>query len=41
MIVLYCQSRVHPADMVFAGAELLLGVLFIAAFLGLRPSPAK
>jgi hypothetical protein len=36
MIVLYFQNRIHPADLVFAGSDLLLGVLFIVAFLGLR-----
>ena len=32
MIALYLQSRIHPSDLVFAGADLLLGMLFIAAF---------
>jgi len=33
MLVLYSQARVHGSDMVFAGVDLLLGVLFIVAFL--------
>jgi hypothetical protein len=32
MIALYLQSRIHPSDLTFAGADLLLGVLFIVAF---------
>jgi hypothetical protein len=32
MIVLYVQSRVHPSDLTFAGADLLFGVLFAIAF---------
>ena len=41
MIALFFLGRVHPADLVFAGADLLLGVLFMVAFLGLRASPAR
>jgi hypothetical protein len=33
MLALYFQSRVHPADLTFAGADLLFGMLFIAAYL--------
>jgi len=36
MIALYFQSRIHPADLTFAGADLLFGVLFIAAYLKTR-----
>jgi hypothetical protein len=32
MIVLYTQSRVHASDLVLVGADSLLGVLFIVAF---------
>ena len=32
MMALHLQSRVHASDMVFAGADLLLGILFIVAF---------
>jgi hypothetical protein len=32
MIVLYFQARIHPSDLVFAGVDLLLGVLFLVAF---------
>jgi hypothetical protein len=39
MLVLYSQARVHGWDMVFAGADLLLGILFIAAFLKTRDEP--
>ena len=30
--VLYFQHRVHPADLGFAGADLLLALLFLTAF---------
>ena len=33
MIALYFQSRIHPADLTFAAADLLFGALFIAAYL--------
>ena len=36
MMVLYFQSRIHPADLTFAGADLLFGGLFIAAYLKTR-----
>ena len=32
LIVLHLQGRLHASDMVFAGADLLLGILFIVAF---------
>jgi hypothetical protein len=31
VIVLVLQDRMHKSDMVFAGADLLLGVLFLIA----------
>ncbi|HTM38886.1 MAG TPA: hypothetical protein VL156_19205 [Terriglobales bacterium] len=40
MLVLYSQARVHGSDMVFAGVDLLLGVLFIVAFLITRDESA-
>jgi len=33
IIVLYSQQRVHPADLVLAGADWLFAVLFLVAFL--------
>ena len=36
MVVLFSQTRVHASDMVFAGMDLLLGILFIVAFLKTR-----
>jgi len=42
MTALYLQNRIHPADLTFAGADLLLGFLFIVAFMrtkGSGPAP--
>jgi hypothetical protein len=33
LIVLYLQHRMHAADLIFAGTDFLLGLLFIVAFL--------
>jgi len=30
--LLYLQHRLHPSDLVFAGVDLLLGILFLLAF---------
>ena len=38
LIVLYVQHRLHSSDLTFAGADLLLGVLFVIAFLATKPS---
>jgi hypothetical protein len=40
MLVLYSQARVHGSDMLFAVVDLLLGVLFIVAFLITRDESA-
>ena len=32
LLVLYVQHRIHPSDLVFAGVDTLLGVLFLLAF---------
>jgi hypothetical protein len=32
LVVLYMQHRIHAADLVFAGTDLLLGLLFLAAY---------
>ncbi|HEY6373684.1 MAG TPA: hypothetical protein VIX37_24125 [Candidatus Sulfotelmatobacter sp.] len=32
LFVLYLQKRIHPSDLVFAGVDTLLGVLFLLAF---------
>jgi hypothetical protein len=31
-LVLYMQGRLHPSDLVFAGVDVLFGVLFLLAF---------
>ena len=33
MVALYWQTRVHGSDMVFAVVDMLLGILFLVAFL--------
>jgi len=33
VVVLFLQTRMHASDLVLAGVDLLLGILFIAAFL--------
>ncbi len=33
VIVLFMQKRISPGDLVFSGVDLLLGVLFVIAFL--------
>jgi hypothetical protein len=40
MFALYSQARVHGSDMVFAGVDLLLGVLFVVAFFKTRDESA-
>jgi hypothetical protein len=40
VVVLVLQSRMHPSDMVFACTDLLLGVLFVIAYLKTPPRPA-
>lgn len=37
LIVLYLQHRLHPTDLVFAGVDLLLGILFLVAFFKTAP----
>jgi hypothetical protein len=32
LLVLYGQHRLHPSDLVLGGVDVLLGVLFLAAF---------
>ena len=32
LLVLFLEQRLHPSDLVFAGVDLLFGVLFLAAF---------
>lgn len=32
LLVLYSQQRIHSSDLVFAGVDTLLGVLFLLAF---------
>jgi hypothetical protein len=36
VVILYSQHRIHAGDLVFAGADSLLGVLFLVAFLRLH-----
>ena len=33
VLTLYLQQRIHPADLAFAGVDMLLGCLFIVAYL--------
>ena len=39
LVVLYLHGRLHAADLTFAGADLLLGVLFIWAFVKVKAEP--
>jgi hypothetical protein len=39
LIVLHLQGRLHASDLTFAGTDLLLGVLFIVAFVKLKSEP--
>jgi hypothetical protein len=40
VLVLVMQGRMHPSDLVFAGTDLLLGVLFVLAYFKTRPRTA-
>ena len=40
VIVLVSQQRMHKSDLVFAGADLLLGLLFLISYFETRPSSA-
>jgi hypothetical protein len=40
IIVLVWQGRMHKSDLVFAGADLLLGLLFVIAYLKTRTRAA-
>jgi hypothetical protein len=35
--ILVLQGRMHPSDLVFAGSDLLLGILFTIAYFKTRP----
>jgi hypothetical protein len=37
VVVLVLQGRMHRSDLVFAGADLLLGFLFVVAYVKTRP----
>jgi hypothetical protein len=37
VVVLVLQERMHSSDLVFAGTDLLLGFLFVLAYLKTRP----
>jgi hypothetical protein len=39
LIVLHLQGRLHASDLTFAGTDLLLGILFVVAFVKLKPEP--
>ena len=39
LIVLHLQGRLHASDLTFAGADLLLGILFIVAFVTAKSKP--
>jgi hypothetical protein len=38
VVILVLQKRMHPADLVFSAIDLLLGVLFLVAYLRTPPS---
>jgi hypothetical protein len=40
VVVLVLQGRTHASDLVFVGSDLLLGVLFVVAYLKIRPDVA-
>ena len=40
VVVLVLQERTHASDLVFVGSDLLLGVLFVVAYLKIRPDVA-
>jgi hypothetical protein len=40
VIALVLQGRMHPADLLFAGTDLLLGALFVIAYFKTRPRAA-
>jgi hypothetical protein len=40
VVILVLQGRMHPQDLVFAGTDLLLGLLFVLAYFKTRPSLA-
>jgi hypothetical protein len=37
LVVLYLHGRLHATDLTFAGTDMLLGVLFIVAFVRVKP----
>jgi hypothetical protein len=37
LVALYLQHRLHPSDLIFGGVDVLLGVLFLAAFYRTAP----
>lgn len=39
-VVLYLQQRMHASDLVLAGVDMFLGVLFFVAFLRTKTSPS-
>ncbi len=40
VVVLVLQGRTHASDLVFVGSDLLLGFLFVVAYLKIRPDVA-
>ena len=40
LTALYLQARLHASDLVFAGADLLIGALFVIAFFKTAAPPA-
>jgi hypothetical protein len=41
LTVLYLQHRLHPSDLTFGAVDLLLGILFVLAFLKTRAQRAS
>ena len=41
VVVLVSQGRTRPSDLVFAGTDSLLGILFVTAYFKTRPSKSR
>jgi hypothetical protein len=41
VLTLYMQQRIHPGDLVFDGVDVLLGALFILAYLKTEPQSTR
>ena len=41
LLLLYWQTRIHASDLVFGGVDLLLGILFVLAYLKTHHQPVS